>query len=168
MKKTAAKVVTRGELACDRPAAWRKVCFYEHVTIRPPLWLRLALPEPVESEGHHKGVGETSRCRYSDGGFLTKQITWLKEGERVDFVIVEQSIRYHRGVKLLGGCIFLAEAGEGGTSVEMVTYYRNLYRPSAIMDFFLRRVIRAMHRTTIRDMRCAIALEHVVAVNFVI
>ena len=70
-------VETTGHLKGDSRRAWEKVCFYEHIELKPPLLLRLVLPVPRETSGCYQQVGDTSRCIYSDGGYLTKKITHI-------------------------------------------------------------------------------------------
>ena len=152
-------VVTRGVVACSKTRLWHKVCFYEHVSVRPHWLVRLVLPAPVQSDGHHMGIGRTSRCRYSDGGHLTKRITRVIENKRVDFEIIEQTIRFHRQVPLHGGAIILNEQEDGSTRVALVTRYRNLLRPDRLTDIAVCSVIRSLHRTTLADMRAAVATD---------
>ena len=85
-------------IQASRVDVWKKVGFYEHVHQQPSWLLRLSLPVPQEVEGRHGNVGDTCRCKYSDGGFLTKRITGIVEGSRIDFEIIEQSIRYQDSV----------------------------------------------------------------------
>lgn len=151
--------VSTAALPCTVEDAWRKVCFYEHITIRPSLLLRLVLPTPQGTSGCHGNVGDTSRCQYSDGGFLTKRITGLEENQRIEFVIVEQSIRFHKRVKLLGGTIRVTPCNDGNCRVEMVTRFRSSLRPKSLARFFINQVIKAMHRIVIQDMRVSLAAQ---------
>ncbi len=157
MNTEPAIVETSGRLDCDARQAWDKVCFYEHITIRPTLLLRIILPVPGRTSGCYQNVGDTSRCIYSDGGYLTKKITRIDEGECIEFDIIEQSIRYHRGIKLLGGTIQIVDHHDGTSAVRMLTRYNCLYKPGALAKFFVGIVVKMMHRIVIRDMQYCLA-----------
>ena len=146
-------VETYEALPCDAATAWDKVCFYENVGATLPFFLRLVLPTPNLHDGCFQMIGDVSRCMYSDGGYLTKVITQLEHGKRVDFAITEQSIRYHRHVALYGGYIEIVPGDEDQCFVRMVTRYENRVGPKSVTDPFIRRVIRAVHLFVIGDMR---------------
>ena len=152
-------VETFEPLPCDASAAWEKVCFYENVGATPPLFLRLMLPTPNLHDGCFEMIGDVSRCSYSDGGYLTKVITKLEPGRRVEFAITEQSIRYHRHVALYGGYIEIVPGDDGESFVRMVTRYENRLGPRSVTDPLVRRVIRAVHLFVIGDMREALAVS---------
>jgi len=146
-------VRTRAYLRCEAEAAWEKVCFYEHIELQPTWLLRAALPVPMRTTGAYRKIGDVSSCRYSDGGYLTKRIRHIG-GRRVDFDVIEQTIRYAGRIDLKGGSIRIDELADGSCSVEMITFYElrtpwlQLLRPA--IDY----VVRAMHRIVMRDMRC--------------
>ncbi len=150
-------VETYEPLPCDAATAWEKVCFYENVGATPPFFLRLVLPTPNLHDGCFSMIGDVSRCMYSDGGYLTKVITHLEQGRRVDFAITEQTIRYHRHVALYGGYIEIVPGEEHESFVRMVTRYENRVGPKSVTDLFIRRVIRAVHLFVIGDMRETLA-----------
>lgn len=114
---------TSGHLPCEAQRAWEKVCFYEHIAIEPSLLLRTVLPVPQRTTGAYTKVGDVSRCMYSDGGYLAKRITRIVEGERIDFDIIEQSIRYADNIVLKGGTIQIEAHEDGTSSVRMQTRY---------------------------------------------
>ena len=146
-------VETYEPLPCDAETAWDTVCFYENVGATPPFFLRLVLPTPNLHDGCFEMIGDVSRCLYSDGGYLTKIITRLDQGRRVDFAITEQTIRYHRHVALYGGYIEIVPGSDEESFVRMVTRYENRVGPKSVTDLFIRRVIRAVHLFVIGDMR---------------
>ena len=152
-------VVTDAALDCSRRDAWNKVCFYEHISIRPSLLLRIILPVPQKTTGKYERVGDISRCCYSDGGYLTKRIRKIVENERIDFGIVEQSIRFHRVVKLLGGSIEVQGAGDDRCVVRMVTHYRTNLAPARLFHWAIAKVVKAMHSIVIRDMQVCLEGE---------
>ncbi|MBI3897613.1 MAG: hypothetical protein HY308_04860 [Gammaproteobacteria bacterium] len=146
-------IATRMNVAATQAEVWRKVGFYEHVKKKPSWLLQLSLPTPQEVDGRHDKVGDTCRCRYSDGGYLTKKITHIIERSRIEFEIIEQSIRYWNNVKLLGGYIEVEGRGESDSVVHMVTYYENRIRPNWISSFLINWVIKTMHKFVIRDLQ---------------
>lgn len=147
------QVVSEATLDCSSEDAWDKVCFYEHITIKPSLFLSTVLPVPQKTTGRYERVGDISRCCYSDGGYLTKQITDIREGDRIEFEIIEQSIRFHRTIKLCGGCIEVADQGDGTCLVRMTTRYRMSLRPVRFFHWAIARVVKAMHAIVLRDMQ---------------
>lgn len=154
-------VRTRAHLDCTPSRAWEKVCFYEHVELQPTWLLRAALPVPQRTTGAYRRAGDVSSCQYSDGGYLTKRIRQIREG-RVDFDVIEQTIRYAGRIDLKGGTIEVTPDPAGGCVVEMVTYYdlrAAWLRPiRRAIDY----VVAAMHRIVLKDMR--VKLGHVSAV----
>jgi hypothetical protein len=154
MKEPAiSSTATSMSIQANKSDVWNKVGFYEHVQKQPNWLLRLSLPVPQEVEGQHGKVGDTCRCKYSDGGYLTKRITRIVDGSRIEFEIIEQSIRFQDTVKLLGGHIEVEEVDEQLSIVHMVTHYENRIYPEAISSAFINKVIKTMHRFVIEDMR---------------
>lgn len=145
-------VRTRAHLDCDANRAWDKVCFYEHIELQPTWLLRAALPVPQRTTGAYRRAGDVSSCQYSDGGHLTKRIRAIREG-RVDFDVIQQTIRYAGRIDLKGGSIEVTVNEQGGCVVEMVTYYdlrATWLRPlRRAIDY----VVKAMHRIVLADMR---------------
>lgn len=150
-------VCTSGDLPCSAQRAWDKVCFYEHIAIQPSLLLRTVLPVPQRTSGAYRAVGDVSRCMYSDGGYLTKQIRRIVAGQSIDFDIIEQSIRYATSIPLRGGTIEIEAHDDGTCSVHMLTRYEVHRGARFIPRFFIEHVISAMHRIVITDMQARLA-----------
>lgn len=146
-------IETVGHLACSAEAAWKKVCFYEHIETRPSWFLRTVLPVPLRTTGCYGKVGDSSRCLYSDGGHLAKRITKLIEGERIEFDIIEHSIRYCHDIALRGGTIRIEPHDDDSCSVHMLTRFEFLSPRWRIARYFVGRTISAMHRIVMRDMQ---------------
>jgi hypothetical protein len=146
-------VRTTARLGCEAHRAWDKVCFYEHIAIRPSWLLRTVLPVPLRTTGRYSEVGNVSRCLYSDGGYLTKQIRQIVAGQRIDFDIIEQTIRYAGKIALKGGTIRVEPRADGTCCIEMSTRYELRSPLLSIVRFFIDRVVAAMHRIVIRDMQ---------------
>ena len=146
-------VRTTARLACEAHRAWDKVCFYEHIAIKPSWLLRTVLPVPLRTTGRYSEVGNVSRCLYSDGGYLTKQIRQIVAGQRIDFDIIEQTIRYAGKIALKGGTIRVEPRADGTSCIEMSTRYELRSPLLSIVRFFIDRVVAAMHRIVIRDMQ---------------
>ena len=147
---------TRAHLDCEAARAWDKVCFYEHIELQPTWLLRTVLPVPQRTTGAYRQAGDVSSCRYSDGGHLTKRIRAIGN-MRVEFEVIEQTIRYAGRIDLKGGSIEVTPDGQGGCAVEMVTYYdlRSAWlRPiRRAIDY----VIGRMHRIVLADMQFRLA-----------
>ena len=161
-------VGTSGRLSCEAQQAWEKVCFYEHIATQPSLLLRATLPVPLRTTGAYRRIGDVSRCMYSDGGYLAKQITHLAEGKRIDFDIIEQTIRYAGRINLRGGTIRIESHEDGTSSVHMLTRYE-LHGPALLIPrFFINRVVSAMHKIVIHDMQARLARPPVAAASRVV
>jgi hypothetical protein len=146
-------IVTSGRLSCEARKAWEKVCFYEHIATQPSLLLRTVLPIPQRTTGTYRKVGDISRCMYSDGGYLAKQITRLVDGERIEFDVIEQSIRYADSILLKGGTIQIESHPDDTCSVRMLTRYEVHGAARFIPRSFINYVVSAMHKIVIRDMQ---------------
>lgn len=157
MSKKIHTVCTTGHLSCEARRAWEKVCFYEHIATQPTFLLRTVLPVPQRTTGAYRKLGDVSRCMYSDGGYLTKKIAHIVEGARIDFNIIEQSIRYADSILLRGGMIDIESHADGTSSVRMLTRYEVKGAARFVPRFFINRVISAMHAIVIRDMQARLA-----------
>lgn len=157
MKKSFDIVETNSRIRCSADKAWETVCFYEHVQRKPSWFLRIVLPVPQKTTGCYGKVGDESRCMYSDGGYLAKKITGLVEGERIDFDIIEQSIRYGKTIFLRGGTIEVVQHDDGTCTVRMITNYRFSTPLLALIRPFVTLTVGAMHRFVIRDMLAHLA-----------
>lgn len=146
-------VCTSGRLSCTAHRAWEKVCFYEHIATQPTFLLRTVLPVPQRTSGAYRKVGDVSRCMYSDGGYLTKRIAHIVEGERIDFNIIEQSIRYANSILLRGGRIQIEPHADDTCSVRMLTRYEVKGGARFVPRFFINHVVSAMHKIVLRDMQ---------------
>ncbi len=146
-------VETKKTLACDASTVWQTVCFYEHIRKKPSWFLRTVLPVPLQTTGCYGKVGDSSRCLYSDGGYLAKRITHLIPGQRIDFEIVEQSIRYCRSIALRGGSIDVAAHEVESCTVRMITHYEFLSPFVSTARYLVEMTISSMHRIVLEDMR---------------
>lgn len=155
-------VRTRAQLGCEAARAWEKVCFYEHIELQPTWLLRAALPVPQRTTGAYQRAGDVSSCQYSDGGHLTKRIRAIRAG-RVDFDVIEQTIRYAGRIDLQGGSIEVTADAQGGCQVEMVTYYRLRAAWLRPLRLAIDYVVRAMHRIVLADMRARLEAPRAVA-----
>jgi hypothetical protein len=137
-------IVTRMKFAASPEQAWDALIFYEQITERPPLHLRLLLPLPIRTEGRKSGVGDDARCVY-EGGHLLK---------RVWFEVVEQNLTVGGGMRLLGGGYTLRELPDGRAEVALETCYvspkhpRWLWKPieAAVCHTFHRHILGTMRR----------------------
>jgi len=159
IKKTISSASTTMVINASKENVWNKVGFYEHVQKKPSWMLRFSLPTPQEVDGKHEQVGDTCRCKYSDGGYLTKRITKILDGNRIEFEIIEQSIRYQDSIKLLGGYIEVEEQGDQKSIINMVTYYDNCIKPKRVAGYFINKIIKTMHKFVIQDMQTQLSLN---------
>lgn len=150
-------VCTSGRLSCEARRAWEKVCFYEHIATQPSFLLRTVLPVPQRTTGAYRKVGDISRCMYSDGGYLAKKITHIVDGERIDFDIIEQSIRYADSILLRGGTIQIESHADSTSSVHMLTRYELKGGARFVPRMFINHVVSAMHKIVITDMQVRLA-----------
>jgi hypothetical protein len=158
-------VCTSGRLSCNTQRAWEKVCFYEHIVTQPSLLLRKVLPVPLRTTGAYRRVGDVSRCMYSDGGYLAKKIIQITEGARIDFDIIEQTIRYAGRINLRGGTIQIESHEDGTSSVHMLTRYE-LHGPVRLIPrFCIGLVVSAMHKIVIHDMQARLVRLPVTAAS---
>lgn len=146
-------VETTAGLRCATAAAWSKVCFYEHVETPPPWLLRTVMPVPRAVSGACAAVGDVSRCLYSDGGWLTKIVTNIVPGERIEFDVTEQTIRWADLVELRGGTIELVPRDQDTCLVRMRTRLGLRRQGARVLLPAIRRVVRAVHHVVIDDMR---------------
>jgi opacity protein-like surface antigen len=157
MKHFTGTAITSARLPCNGPRAWKKVCFYEHISLEPSWFLRTILPVPLRTTGCYQKAGDASRCLYSDGGFLAKKITRIVPGQSIEFDVTEQSIRYCHRIILKGGTIEVTAHTDGTSSVRMITRYELRLPAAAIVRFFVGIGIKAMHRIVARDMQYRLA-----------
>ena len=152
MKNFFGTVETVCQIPCSAKEAWRTVCFYEHVHAKPSWFLSTVLPVPETTTGCYGQVGDESRCMYSDGGYLAKRITGLANDERIDFDIIEQTIRYHKHIVLKGGSIQVIAVGDDSCSVRMITRYQMRTPLLTLIRPFIVLTVSAMHRFVMGDM----------------
>lgn len=153
MSNSIGEVRTSGRLDCDAQRAWQKVCFYEHIARKPSWLLRTVLPTPERTTGSYQRVGDISRCMYSDGGYLAKQISRIVTDKRIEFDVIEQTIRYASRIVLHGGTIEIESHSDGTSSVHMITRYELRFPSFVVGRLFVKGIVSAMHRIVIRDMQ---------------
>ena len=105
--------------------AWRRLVFFEDVTIKPPLFARIGLPHPLGTEGEIRGVGDIKVCRYNTG-HLTKRITRYEADRYLEFEVLEQVGIEDRSAELVSGSFRFEPAADGGTRITLTTVYRPL------------------------------------------
>jgi hypothetical protein len=146
-------IVTRTKFAVLPEQAWNGLMFYEKISERPPLHLRLLLPLPIRTEGRKAEVGDETRCLY-EGGHLLKRVTQIDRGRHYEFEVVEQNLTVGGGIRLAGGSYTLSELPDGRTEVALNTRYvsprrpRWLWKPveAALCHMFHRQILGAMRR----------------------
>lgn len=132
---------------------WEGLMSYEEIPRRPPLLLRLLLPEPMRAEGRRAAIGDETRCVY-DRGHLLKRVTRIDLRRQYSFSVVEQELSISGGIRLTGGSYVLLELPDGSTRLELETRCvgfarpRWLWRPieAAVCHAFHRHILGAMRR----------------------
>ena len=154
MSQRATSIVTRMKFGVLPEQAWHALMFYEQIVQRPPLYLRLLLPQPIRTEGRNAAVGDEARCLYV-GGHLLKRVTQMERARRYEFEVVEQHLALGAGVRLAGGSYTLSEVPGGRTEVALNTRYISPKRPrwlwkwaeAALCHMFHRHILEAMRRS---------------------
>lgn len=147
---------TRMKIAASPERVWAGLMFYEQIDERPPLYLRVLLPQPIGTEGAKSKVGDEVRCLYN-GGHLLKRITRVDLGRHYAFEVVEQNLALGGGLKLSGGCYSLVEYREGGTEVAVTTQYVSVRRPTWLWKTIEATVCHMFHRHLLGAMRRKVA-----------
>lgn len=156
----AVDVVTRMRIAAAPGAVWDALLFYEQIEQRPPLLLRLLLPEPRGTEGNKSRVGDEARCLYTSGHLL-KRVTELRPPAFYGFEVAEQRLELGFGIRLAGGSYTLRALPGGHTELAVNTRYgggappRWLLRPieAAVCHAFHRHLLRAIARRVAQGQR---------------
>jgi hypothetical protein len=147
-------IVTGMRISASPGDVWEGLMFYEQIPERPPLHLRLLLPEPLRVEGLRSAVGDEARCVY-DRGHLLKRVTGIDPGRRYEFAVVEQSLVIGRGIRLTGGSYTLLALAGGSTRIELETRYVGSVRPRRLWTPLEAAVCHAFHRHILGAMRRA-------------
>ncbi len=148
-----AAVTTGMRICAPAEEVWNGLMFYEQISSRPPIHLRLSLPVPLRAQGQCSAVGDETRCLY-ERGHLLKRATRIDPARHYGFEVIEQELAIGRGVRLLGGGYTLRALEDGSTRIELETRYlsprrpRWLWRPieAAICHAFHRYILTAMRR----------------------
>lgn len=137
-------------------STWKAVRFYEETTKKPPLILRIILPIPKRVVGDHSIEGGISKCEYSDGAFIVKEVTSLVKPSKLEFIVVENSYHFDRLIRLCGGKILLIEETSNKTKIIMTTYYENTSFLNSLLEPFIKLIIRSLHKFVIQEINYSI------------
>lgn len=148
----AVSVVTRGSFSASPEEVWEGLMFYEQIEKRPALFLRLALPAPMRTEGRKWEVGNEVKCHYLSGHLL-KRVTQINRGRNYAFEIIEQHLMIGGGIRLLGGGYTLSELPQGRTQVAINTSYLSPHRPRWLWERTEATVCHSFHRHILSAMR---------------
>jgi len=148
----ATHVATKMTFTASPDEVWNRLMFYEQIEERPPLHLRLLLPEPINTVGSKSAVGDEARCNYQNG-YLVKRVTEIEPGQRYAFEVAEQALPIRGGMTLSGGEYRLQPLEGGRTEVTLSTRYRSLLRPRWLWGLIEVMVCHAFHRHILRAMR---------------
>ena len=121
------EVATRIEFKASAEAVWNNIMFYEEISGRSPLILRVLLTQPIRTQGDKSRAGAKVRCVYRKG-HLIKCITTVEPPNLLQFEVVEQRLGIEGCVLTLGGSYQIHTCGEA-TEVVLVTKYQAHLRP---------------------------------------
>jgi hypothetical protein len=152
ISRESTSIVTRMTFAASPTQVWSGLLFYEQITERPPLHLRLLLPVPIGTEGSKVNVGDRVKCLY-EGGHLLKRITQIKLNNCYGFDVVEQNLAVGRGLTLSGGSYMLRELSNGCTEIAVATRYMSLRNPKWLWKPIEAIVCHMFHRHLLLVMR---------------
>lgn len=135
----------------DAFAAWQ---FYDDVCTElqnDPPWLLRLTPSlrPARVIGHAREVGDVQTCIY-ERGKLSKQITEIDPGRRVEFIVVDQEDIEDDSVELLGGSFTFEPAAGGRCLVTLETTYRPRLGPRLAWRPSERLTMQTLHRHVLR------------------
>ena len=148
-------VVTEMTYAAAPGRVWDGLMFYEQIPSRPPLHLRLLLPDPIRVEGRRSAVGDETLCVY-DRGHLLKRVTRIVPRRHYGFDVVEQDLAIGREIRLTGGSYTLRELPDGSTRIGLETRYVSPVRPRWLWGLVEAAVCHAFHRHILGAMRHAV------------
>jgi hypothetical protein len=131
---------------------WNGLLFYEQVSRRPPLLLRVFLPSPIRTVGRKSKVGDEVRCLY-EGGYLVKRVTQIVEQRRYCFEVVEQAIDFGGGIRLSGGSYELRHLPDGCTEVALETRYWSPWRPRWLWTLLEAAICHRFHHHILGEVR---------------
>lgn len=132
--------------------AWEAMMFYEEVTHDPSWILRVGLARPLRTIGQSRDVGDVKTC-LNNKGRITKRVTAIKTGARLDFIITEQKIGYEHDVRLIGGSFIYEAIAPDQTRITLVTSYEPFNAPRYAWRRGERYAIRTLHEHVIEGMR---------------
>jgi hypothetical protein len=151
----AVSVVTGVRFSAPPEQVWVGLMFYEQITRRPPLHLRLLLPVPVRAEGRQSAVGDVTRCVYREGHLL-KRVTEIVPWRLCRFEVLEQELPIAGEIRLASGSYTLHELADRSTRVELETRYVSLRYPRWLWGPIEIAVCHAFHRHILGAMRRAV------------
>lgn len=149
------RVTTKMLLAASPARVWRNLKFFEDISGRPRLPLRLLLSLPLQSEGDKLHVGGLVRCTYQRG-HLVKRITDVVPAQRLRFEVLEQKLGIESLVRTVAGS-YRFEAVPAGTRVELTTEYVSRLWPRFLWRPVERLLGHGVHRHILRGMRDLLA-----------
>lgn len=158
VKEQSTSVITRLNFAASPENVWEGLMFYEQIGKRPPLLLRLLLPNPIRTEGRKSEVGDEVTCHYVSGHLL-KRVTHVTRGRNYTFEVTEQNLTLGGGIKLSGGGYTLRRLSDGCTEVAITTQYRSPKRPRWLWMRIEAVVCHSFHRQILSAMRSKLSSQ---------
>jgi hypothetical protein len=144
-------VSTHLSLSANAETVWERIVLFEEVTQRPPLLLRLFMPQPVRTDGDKRRAGALVRCIY-EGGDLIKRIVAVEPPYRMVFELIEQRLGIEGCVAAQRGYYEIDRIGEG-SDVILTTEYRAFLHPRWLWRPLEKWVARSLHLHILHVMR---------------
>jgi len=145
-------VRTQVDIAVPSDQAWNSLMFYEQVVHPPPFLLRIGLPKPVSTHGSMAAVGDMKVCVYEHGR-LSKRMTAVVPGERLEFAVVQQQHVEDHAVQLKRGRFRFEAIDPHHTRIELTTEYTPLLTPRFAYGPVERLVVHTLHEHVIEGIR---------------
>jgi hypothetical protein len=123
---------------------------YEEVD-RPPLLLRLLLPQPLSTQGDKSRLGAAILCAYREGD-LTKRITAVDRPHLLEFEVVSQCLGIEGCVTARGGAYQIEPRG-ANCRIALVTNYYARLRPRVLWRPVERWIAHRFHHHILAGMR---------------
>lgn len=150
-------VTTRILFRTSPEQVWRNMLFFEEIPAKPPLLLRLLLPQPVRTVGQKTRIGTRVRCVYTRGE-LIKRITSVVPTRSLCFEVVGQRLGIEDCLITLGGSYRIGRRG-GKTEVELTTQYHSFLRPRFLWRKVEALLIGQLHRRIFHGLHDAFRIE---------
>lgn len=138
------EVETRMDFPMRAVSAWERIMLFEETQRRPPLALRMVIPEPLSVDGDKSQVGGLVRCLYRRGE-MVKHVTTLDRPEHVSFDVMGQELGIEKMLLVRSGSYWIEDYGDS-CRVRLSTRYTAFLRPRWVWRPVERWLMGMLHR----------------------